>query len=119
MAAVIDCDLLVWIPILTNAENPNASNAFPRLPAFRPIRCPSACLRRLALRTARAATGLSLLYRRRPVGHDSTESRPNFKEAHCEQPINHFVRSIGIDFEFFAQGAHGRERVAWAEPAGN
>jgi hypothetical protein len=56
------------------------------------------------------------------VGQDSdhgADSGAGFKQALAHQMGNDLVRCIGIDLEFFAQGADGGERVTGAQLAGD
>jgi len=56
---------------------------------------------------------------RRALGDNSDRAGAGFEEASLGETGDYFVGGVGIDFELFAEGAHGRKFVARTELAGD
>ena len=56
---------------------------------------------------------------RRMLGNNGDRAGPNCEEASVGETGDYFVRSVGIDFELFTEGADRRKFVARTGLAGN
>jgi len=56
---------------------------------------------------------------RRALGDNGDRAGADFEEASFGETGDYFVGGVGIDFELFAKGAHGRKLVTRTELAGD